>query len=129
MKHSPFEPLASNLLTHKWDDEAPNPNQLRWNPFDLPKDEESVDFVQVSFARNIKLRVDELNITIDTLCRRVWLHYAALVMCDRDMASPYTSTRAMCRCTTELSTTRTAISSSVCFAHTTLYYIITEVKK
>ncbi|XP_032518636.2 homogentisate 1,2-dioxygenase [Danaus plexippus] len=42
--HKPF--VKSNIsehLTHKWDDEEPNPNQSRWLPFDIPT-QGSVDF-------------------------------------------------------------------------------------
>jgi homogentisate 1,2-dioxygenase len=46
VKHLPFKSLDSQLLNNKWDEEVPNPNQLRWKPFDLPKDEQNVDFVE-----------------------------------------------------------------------------------
>jgi len=47
--HKPFKPYVQKNsiggLTHSWDDEAPNPNQMRWTPFKLPEIE--VDFVDV----------------------------------------------------------------------------------
>lgn len=46
VKHTPFKRLENNLLTDKWDEEYPDPNQLRWKPFDLPKEDTKVDFVQ-----------------------------------------------------------------------------------
>jgi len=48
VKHLPFEKIDNNLLTNNWDDEYPNPNQLRWKPFDLPSDETEIDFVTVN---------------------------------------------------------------------------------
>jgi homogentisate 1,2-dioxygenase len=47
VKHNPFKIIKETLVTHKWDEEDPNPNQLKWQPFDLPADQSSVDFVQV----------------------------------------------------------------------------------
>ena len=47
VKHYPFKKIDKNLLTDKWDEENPDPNQLRWKPFDLPKEDCSVDFIQV----------------------------------------------------------------------------------
>ena len=35
-------------MTHKWDEEEPNPNQLRWQPFDFPLEDKKVDFVEVN---------------------------------------------------------------------------------
>lgn len=45
VKHMPFTKVNNSLLTHKWDDEEPTPNQLRWKPFDFPSEETKVDFV------------------------------------------------------------------------------------
>jgi len=42
--HKPFKKLSSHLLTHDWDSVEPNPNQLRWDPFDIPA--ENHDFIQ-----------------------------------------------------------------------------------
>ncbi|GFO43550.1 homogentisate 1,2-dioxygenase [Plakobranchus ocellatus] len=36
--------MDKGLLTHDWDTVEPNPNQLRWHPFDFP--EKKTDFVQ-----------------------------------------------------------------------------------
>eukprot|EP00095_Tigriopus_kingsejongensis_P001822 maker-scaffold10_size831480-snap-gene-3.23 protein:Tk01822 transcript:maker-scaffold10_size831480-snap-gene-3.23-mRNA-1 annotation:"homogentisate -dioxygenase" len=41
--HTPFEKMDSGFLTHNWDEQHPNPNQLRWKPFELPSKE--TDFV------------------------------------------------------------------------------------
>uniref|UniRef100_A0A1B0A0U1 Homogentisate 1,2-dioxygenase n=1 Tax=Glossina pallidipes TaxID=7398 RepID=A0A1B0A0U1_GLOPL len=36
-KHLPFQPYMFNrYLTHDWDEQIPNPNQMRWKPFDIP---------------------------------------------------------------------------------------------
>ncbi|XP_005091193.1 homogentisate 1,2-dioxygenase [Aplysia californica] len=42
--HKPFKKIDNGLLTHDWDTVEPNPNQLRWNPFDFPKKKQ--DFVE-----------------------------------------------------------------------------------
>nr|CAB3252694.1 homogentisate 1,2-dioxygenase-like [Phallusia mammillata] len=46
-KHLPFKPYKQAVqkggITHNWDDDEPNPNQLRWNPFPIPDEEK--DFV------------------------------------------------------------------------------------
>jgi homogentisate 1,2-dioxygenase len=44
--HTPFKPYtqARNLCSN-WNEAHPNPNQLRWNPFDIPSGNEKVDFV------------------------------------------------------------------------------------
>ncbi|XP_019875340.1 homogentisate 1,2-dioxygenase [Aethina tumida] len=35
--HKPFRKFSSkNCVTNDWDEEEPDPNQMRWNPFDLP---------------------------------------------------------------------------------------------
>ncbi|ORZ05800.1 homogentisate 1,2-dioxygenase [Absidia repens] len=46
--HTPFEPLAQDLLvSHFGGDQCiVTPSQLRWSPFDLPSDSEKVDFIQ-----------------------------------------------------------------------------------
>lgn len=45
--HMPFKKMDRGLITHNWDEVEPNPNQLRWHPFDIPKKtEKKVDFVQ-----------------------------------------------------------------------------------
>lgn len=45
--HEPFADEPRGLITHDWDSVKPNPNQLRWNPFDIPsKEDGKVDFVQ-----------------------------------------------------------------------------------
>ncbi|XP_071112833.1 homogentisate 1,2-dioxygenase-like isoform X1 [Haliotis cracherodii] len=42
--HEPFSKTERGNLTHDWDNVEPNPNQLRWHPFDIPQ--EKMDFVQ-----------------------------------------------------------------------------------
>ena len=48
-KHTPFKPYTPAVskvvggMTHNWDEIEPNPNQIKWKPFQLP--EEPVDFV------------------------------------------------------------------------------------
>ncbi|XP_016925352.3 homogentisate 1,2-dioxygenase [Drosophila suzukii] len=46
--HLPFQPFkGATYLRQNWDEQPPNPNQLRWKPFDLPpKDGKTVDFVE-----------------------------------------------------------------------------------
>lgn len=46
VKHLPFKRIDRNLLTDKWDEENPDPNQLRWKPFDLPNSGSNTDFIQ-----------------------------------------------------------------------------------
>jgi len=45
VKHSPFKPYAQSFgdIASKWTEE-PNPNQMKWNPFEIPA-EKTVDFV------------------------------------------------------------------------------------
>lgn len=44
--HQPFEPYyGAKNLTSNFDDVAPNPNQFRWHPFEMPRKDEIVDFV------------------------------------------------------------------------------------
>ena len=45
--HQPFEPHkdANPLVNYNFDEQTPNPNQMRWKPFDIPA--EPTDFVQV----------------------------------------------------------------------------------
>ncbi|XP_075152203.1 homogentisate 1,2-dioxygenase [Haematobia irritans] len=48
-KHLPFqsyEKEGSKYLTHNWDEQKPNPNQMRWKPFDIPAPSKQVNFVQ-----------------------------------------------------------------------------------
>ena len=48
--HEPFSALkegAPSHLSDNWDEIPPNPNQIRWNPFPLPDDDDRVDFIQV----------------------------------------------------------------------------------
>lgn len=45
VKHFPFKKIEKGLLSNKWDEVDPDPNQLRWNPFDIPSSSE-VDFIQ-----------------------------------------------------------------------------------
>ncbi|XP_055539331.1 homogentisate 1,2-dioxygenase [Wyeomyia smithii] len=44
--HQPFERYDKNpFLTVNWDEQHPNPNQMRWNPFDIPAASKTVDFI------------------------------------------------------------------------------------
>ncbi|KAJ2945522.1 hypothetical protein O0L34_g339 [Tuta absoluta] len=44
--HTPFKKYNdAKYLTHKWDEQEPDPNQSRWLPFDIPPPSKSVDFV------------------------------------------------------------------------------------
>ncbi|CAL1538029.1 unnamed protein product [Lymnaea stagnalis] len=42
--HKPFNKIERGLVTHDWDAVEPNPNQMRWKPFDFPKDKQ--DFLE-----------------------------------------------------------------------------------
>ncbi|CAH3035089.1 unnamed protein product [Pocillopora meandrina] len=44
--HMPFEKTTQGDLTHFWDECDPNPNQLRWKPFDIPPEGSNIDFTQ-----------------------------------------------------------------------------------
>ncbi|XP_023231743.1 homogentisate 1,2-dioxygenase-like [Centruroides sculpturatus] len=45
--HNPFKKLDNGNLTYEWSKNDPNPNQMRWLPFDIPNSKhEKVDFVQ-----------------------------------------------------------------------------------
>ncbi|KAG2457229.1 DPOLA polymerase, partial [Polypterus senegalus] len=49
--HKPFAPMEQGYLTHNWDEVEPEPNQLRWKPFIVPKSsEKKVDFVMFCLA-------------------------------------------------------------------------------
>merc|ERR1712227_1100201 len=39
VKHQPFKPYPHKLLTTKWSEQPPNPNQMRWKPFDIPSND------------------------------------------------------------------------------------------
>merc|ERR1712180_436681 len=39
VKHQPFVPFKQDLVTVNWDEQHPNPNQLRWKPFSLPQNQ------------------------------------------------------------------------------------------
>ncbi|XP_065167949.1 homogentisate 1,2-dioxygenase [Atheta coriaria] len=43
--HGPYTKFPKGFLTHDWDEQEPDPNQMRWRPFDLPKTPD-VDFVE-----------------------------------------------------------------------------------
>uniref|UniRef100_A0A673BDB4 Homogentisate 1,2-dioxygenase n=1 Tax=Sphaeramia orbicularis TaxID=375764 RepID=A0A673BDB4_9TELE len=46
VKHKPFTPEPCGNLTENWNEVEPDPNQLRWLPFTIPKStEKKVDFV------------------------------------------------------------------------------------
>lgn len=45
VQHTPFQRFKGGNMTADWNSNHPNPNQMRWNPFDLPKSG-TVDFVE-----------------------------------------------------------------------------------
>ncbi|XP_076269677.1 homogentisate 1,2-dioxygenase isoform X1 [Rhynchophorus ferrugineus] len=44
--HLPFTIFDGANITHNWNDEKPDPNQMRWKPFDLPNPIKNVDFIE-----------------------------------------------------------------------------------
>lgn len=45
--HQPFKKFDNGNLIYDWSRNEPNPNQMRWLPFDIPDiDKEKIDFVQ-----------------------------------------------------------------------------------
>ncbi|XP_051737953.1 homogentisate 1,2-dioxygenase isoform X1 [Ctenopharyngodon idella] len=46
VRHKPFTPMSCGDLTENWNEVEPDPNQLRWKPFNIPKSsEKKVDFI------------------------------------------------------------------------------------
>ncbi|RWS23192.1 hypothetical protein B4U80_07070 [Leptotrombidium deliense] len=45
VQHKPFERLHESNITYNWNEIEPNPNQMRWKPFEIPQ-EKQIDFVQ-----------------------------------------------------------------------------------
>uniref|UniRef100_A0A8C6UR79 Homogentisate 1,2-dioxygenase n=1 Tax=Neogobius melanostomus TaxID=47308 RepID=A0A8C6UR79_9GOBI len=46
VKHKPFTPVYCGNITESWNEVEPDPNQLRWLPFTIPKSlDKKVDFV------------------------------------------------------------------------------------
>uniref|UniRef100_A0A8C3X2U3 Homogentisate 1,2-dioxygenase n=1 Tax=Catagonus wagneri TaxID=51154 RepID=A0A8C3X2U3_9CETA len=46
VSHKPFESIDQGHVTHNWDEVDPDPNQLRWKQFEIPKSsQKKVDFV------------------------------------------------------------------------------------
>ncbi len=45
VQHEPFEQVSNGRLSHDWEEQRPNPNLMRWRPFDLPPKGEKVDFI------------------------------------------------------------------------------------
>ncbi|XP_044738003.1 homogentisate 1,2-dioxygenase isoform X2 [Chrysoperla carnea] len=43
--HQPYKPVNHRNLTNNWNEQYPDPNQMRWKPFDLPDDNTQIDFV------------------------------------------------------------------------------------
>ncbi|KAF7238124.1 Homogentisate 1,2-dioxygenase [Varanus komodoensis] len=44
--HKPFQPMDQGYLTHNWNETAPDPNQLRWKPFEIPTtSQRKTDFI------------------------------------------------------------------------------------
>lgn len=47
MVHEPFQKLnVSKHLVSNWNEQPPNPNQMRWKPFDLPSSNDKVNFAE-----------------------------------------------------------------------------------
>jgi len=46
VKHSPFKPLKHPFMSNDWNSWTPNPNQMRWDPYPLPQDGDSIDFIE-----------------------------------------------------------------------------------
>ncbi|KAK4873701.1 hypothetical protein RN001_013061 [Aquatica leii] len=44
--HDPFKPFLNSNITSNWDEQEPDPNQMRWKAFDLPSKNEKKDFVE-----------------------------------------------------------------------------------
>ncbi|KAL3274312.1 hypothetical protein HHI36_015715 [Cryptolaemus montrouzieri] len=44
--HKRFKPFLKGNITSDWDEIKPDPNQMRWNPFDFPSSNEKRDFVE-----------------------------------------------------------------------------------
>lgn len=45
--HEPFQRYEeAKYFTNNWNKQHPNPNQMRWKPFDVPSATQTVDFVQ-----------------------------------------------------------------------------------
>ena len=44
--HSKFEKIDCGLLDSNWNEQYPNPNQLRWHPFSMPEKDEKVTWVE-----------------------------------------------------------------------------------
>eukprot|EP01134_Creolimax_fragrantissima_P003529 CFRG3529T1 len=87
-KHMPFSPYQSPyvghppgaegaypspVLTTRWDDVDPNPNQIRWLPFKMPEDSEEVDFITglstIAGAGDCKSRMGGMAIHVYTANR------------------------------------------------------------
>ncbi|KAK2570765.1 Homogentisate 1 [Acropora cervicornis] len=53
--HKPFEKAFQGDLTHNWNECDPNPNQMRWKPFDIPAESSNVDFTEEIPERGMEL--------------------------------------------------------------------------
>ncbi|XP_046405925.1 homogentisate 1,2-dioxygenase isoform X2 [Ischnura elegans] len=51
--HEPFEPVKAPYLTSNWDAIPPNPNQMRWKPFTLTKEESQMEINFVEGLRTV----------------------------------------------------------------------------
>uniref|UniRef100_A0A8C6VSR4 Homogentisate 1,2-dioxygenase n=2 Tax=Nothobranchius furzeri TaxID=105023 RepID=A0A8C6VSR4_NOTFU len=61
VKHKPFTLVPCGDLTENWDEVEPDPNQMRWLPFTVPKStDKKVDFVAVSLAFPLYITFTEL---------------------------------------------------------------------
>ncbi|GIY69811.1 homogentisate 1,2-dioxygenase [Caerostris extrusa] len=66
--HLPFQRISCGDLTHNWNENEPNPNQMRWLPFDIPeRDMEQVDFIEV-LRQSVVLEIQKLGMELQYMC-------------------------------------------------------------
>lgn len=108
--HEPFEPIESETISNSWIKTHPDPNQLRWKPFEIPSTEEKkIDFIQVE--KNVSDFVARNFFPSES--KRVWRRFAAPAIRRRAPAPRFTFTPSTVRWKIELFATPTEIFSSV----------------
>lgn len=71
--HEPFSPIPSDLITNHWDSYAPNPNQTRWKPFNIPLEKDTkIDFIDVNLAFWSLFKFGRLNVGLSNFMRCWW---------------------------------------------------------
>uniref|UniRef100_A0A8C6VSQ6 Homogentisate 1,2-dioxygenase n=1 Tax=Nothobranchius furzeri TaxID=105023 RepID=A0A8C6VSQ6_NOTFU len=61
VKHKPFTLVPCGDLTENWDEVEPDPNQMRWLPFTVPKStDKKVDFVAVRSSYHLWCRKQQI---------------------------------------------------------------------